>query len=147
MVTKTELLKKLNSDQLKEIAIAEDIKIPRGTSKAKMIERLLKLSMGNVRRYVAEYSEHETGRVREHTPPILPHLPKDVLDLDKMKDFERDFAKLGEEVGKLVKEKLKVTKLEGLADIMDMKLAKAGKKREKRDEIKGKNGHGVEECY
>ena len=63
MVTKSELLKKLSPAQLKEIAVAEGIKLPKASRKPKVIRQLLTLSMSKIREYVAEYEEEEIERV------------------------------------------------------------------------------------
>jgi len=61
-ITKTKLLSKLNTNQLKEIALAEGIKLPKRARKSVIIQKLLKLSMSKIKEYVAEYEEEEITR-------------------------------------------------------------------------------------
>jgi len=111
MATKTELLKNLTADQLKEIAISENIQIPTGADKDEIIKCLLKLSMKSVRRYLAEYTEDETEKRSKRT------VSEPMVDLEReVAGMTREFAKVGEEVGKLVREKLKASKLNELVD-------------------------------
>ena len=57
MVTKADYLKKLSTDQLKEIAKAEGIRVPKGARKSTIINKLLVLSMRKIKSYIHEYTE------------------------------------------------------------------------------------------
>ncbi|MGD8545781.1 MAG: ATPase domain-containing protein [Candidatus Bathyarchaeota archaeon] len=106
MATKTELLKKLTVDQLREIAVAEKIQIPRRSNKNEIIKCLLKLSMKRVRHYVTEYAEDETGKPREQ--PV----PESTTDWEEeIADMTREYSRMGEAAIKLVKERLKGVRL------------------------------------
>jgi KaiC/GvpD/RAD55 family RecA-like ATPase len=115
MVTKTELLSKLTSDQLKEIAIAENVQIPDEATKDGIIRGLLKLSMRSIRAHVAEYTQEPARTTIDHedrayTLPtrIIEQIPPKILGVDVGKRI----ADMTEEIETLVKEKLKAAKLE-----------------------------------
>jgi len=57
LVTKADYLKKLSTNQLREIAKAEGIRVPKGARKSTLIDKLLVLSMKKIRSYVHEYVE------------------------------------------------------------------------------------------
>jgi len=61
-ITKTNLLSRLNKYQLREIALAEGIRLPKKARKSAIIQRLLRLSMSKIKEYVAEYEEEEITR-------------------------------------------------------------------------------------
>ena len=133
MVTRTELLSKLTSDQLREIAIAEDVQIPDEATKDEIIRGLLKLSMRNIRAHVAEYT-HEPARTtadHAHTFPtrIMEQIPPKIFGVDVGKRI----ANMTEEIETLVKEKLKAAKLEQAGE----RLAQAVDKREPSHTRKG----------
>ena len=125
MVTKTELLNKLTSEQLREIAVTENIKISKKTEKNEIINKLLKLHMRRIKAYVAEYSETQTRKKRKtrHSHRQHDKLPEELTE--NIGTITKGMGKIGEEVGQLIKEKLKTAKLEDLSTIIDKKLTKA----------------------
>lgn len=57
MATKSDFLEKLAIEQLKEIAVVEEIEILNGATKPEIIRRMLRLSMTKIKKYVTEYTE------------------------------------------------------------------------------------------
>lgn len=115
MVTKTELLSKLTSDQLREVAIAENVQISDAAEKDEIIRGLLKLSMKSIRRHVDEYT-HEPSRTTADREDYLHNLPTRIIEQIPPKilgvDVGKRIADMTEEIETLVKEKLKAAKLE-----------------------------------
>jgi len=125
MVTKTELLNKLTSEQLREIVVTENIEISDKAEKNEIINKLLKLHMRRIKAYVAEYSETQARKKgkNRHSPSPYEKLPEELAE--NISSITKGMGKIGEEIELLIKEKLKATKLEVLSTIIDKKLTKA----------------------
>jgi KaiC/GvpD/RAD55 family RecA-like ATPase len=99
LTTKTDLLSQLTTDQLMEIAIAENIQIRENAEKAEIVRALLKLPMEKIRERIAEYTDQEA------TKPASAQENKTQTGI--LEPILESASKLmGKEIGDLVREKI-----------------------------------------
>ena len=116
MTTKTELLNKLDIDQLMEIALAEKISVPEQVKKEELIRCLLSLPMQKIRQRVAEYVGQGKPEQKGILEPILETatsiLGEDLSDLIReemtsaLRDEQSRRGRKQDDFEALVKEKI-----------------------------------------
>lgn len=75
MATKSDFLEKLTIEQLKEIAVVEEIEILNGATKSEIIRQMLRLSMNKIKKYVTEYTEDVEEIESPLTSPVYIEKP------------------------------------------------------------------------